>query len=103
VNVQLRTLAVPAQAPTADQPRIPAEEYVRACDALYAAAASDWVVVYGDREHAANLSYLCGFDPRFEEALLVLGRDARRTLVVGNEGMGYASVAPIELEIALAQ
>ncbi len=103
MNVQLRTLTLPAQAPTADQPRIPVEEYARACDALYAAAASDWVVIYGDREHAANLSYLCGFDPRFEEALLVLGRGARRTLIVGNEGVGYASVAPIELEIALAQ
>ena len=78
MHVQLRTVALPVQASSADQPRVSAEEYVRACDALYAAAASEWVVIYGDREHAANLSYLCGFDPRFEEALLVLGRDARR-------------------------
>ncbi|HEU5098458.1 MAG TPA: hypothetical protein VFU22_05535, partial [Roseiflexaceae bacterium] len=81
--VELRTLALPAQAASADQPRIAPEEYARACDALYAAAEADWVVVYGDREHAANLSYLCGFDPRFEEALLVLGRDRRRMLIVG--------------------
>src|SRR4029453_2040120 len=98
-----QTLALPAQASSADQPRIPPEEYARACDALYAAAASDWVVVYGDREHTANLSYLCGFDPRFEEALLVLGRDARRVLIVGNEGLGYAGVAPLKLEVVLAQ
>jgi hypothetical protein len=103
VHVQLRTVALPAQASSADQPRIPTAEYARACDALYAAAVSDWVVIYGDREHAANLSYLCGFDPRFEEALLVLGRDARRVLIVGNEGLGYAGVAPLKLEIALAQ
>src|SRR5262245_29659378 len=103
MRVQLRTIPMPSQVLTADQPRIAPEEYARACDALYAAAASDWVVVYGDREHAANLSYLCGFDPRFEEALLVLGRAARRVLVVGNEGLGYTSVAPLELEIALAQ
>jgi hypothetical protein len=103
VLVQLRTLTLPAQAASADQPRIAPEEYARACDALYAAAASDWVVVYGDREHAANLSYLCGFDPRFEEALLVLGRDGRRVLIVGNEGLGYTSVSPLELEVALAQ
>jgi len=31
----------------------------------------DAAVVYADREHFANLAYLCGFDPRFEEALLV--------------------------------
>ena len=29
----------------------------------------DQLVVYADREHSANLSYLTGFDPRFEEAL----------------------------------
>ncbi len=26
------------------------------------------LVVYADREHSANLAYLSGFDPRFEEA-----------------------------------
>ena len=103
MQIQLRTLAVPAQASGAEQPRISREEYARACDALYAAAGSDWVVVYGDREHAANLSYLCGFDPRFEEALLVLGRDGRRVLVVGNEGLGYTSVATLQPEVVLAQ
>ena len=30
-----------------------------------------------DREHSANLAYLSGFDPRFEEALLVVGPDRR--------------------------
>ena len=28
----------------------------------------DRLVVYADREHSANLAYLTGFDPRFEEA-----------------------------------
>ena len=32
-------------------------------------------VVYGDREHFANLTYLTGFDPRFEESLLIVGRN----------------------------
>ncbi|HVQ31745.1 MAG TPA: hypothetical protein VMV21_19260, partial [Vicinamibacteria bacterium] len=31
-------------------------------------------LVYGDREHFANLAFLTGFDPRFEEALLVVPR-----------------------------
>ena len=31
------------------------------------------LVVYGDREHFANLAYLTGFDPRFEEAVLIVG------------------------------
>ena len=31
------------------------------------------IFVYGDREHSANIAYLTGFDPRFEEAALVDG------------------------------
>jgi hypothetical protein len=63
-----------------------------------AAANLDALVVYGDREHFANLAYLTGYDPRFEEALLILvpGRDA--ALVVGLEGWGYAELctAPVQ-------
>ena len=32
----------------------------------------DAIVIYADMEHASNFEYLCGFVPRFEEALLVL-------------------------------
>ena len=34
------------------------------------------LLLYGDREHFANLAYLTGFDPRFEEAVLVMTGDA---------------------------
>ena len=34
----------------------------------------DHLVVWGDREHSANIAYLTGFDPRFEEAVLIVGR-----------------------------
>ena len=34
-------------------------------------AGYDALVVYADREHFANLSHLTGFDPRFEEAILL--------------------------------
>jgi hypothetical protein len=65
--------------------------------ALVEAVDADWVVVYGDREHVGNLAFVCGFDPRFEEALLVLSRKTRR-LIVGTEGMGYSRFAPVALE-----
>jgi hypothetical protein len=39
--------------------------------ALKAAAGCDWVVVYGDREHVADITFLSNFDTRFEEAILV--------------------------------
>ncbi|MGZ8612450.1 MAG: aminopeptidase P family N-terminal domain-containing protein, partial [Actinomycetota bacterium] len=45
----------------------------------------DRLVVYADREHSANLAYLTGFDPRFEEAVLVVGTEEEPAILVGNE------------------
>jgi Xaa-Pro aminopeptidase len=53
------------------------------------------LVVYGDREHFANLTYLTGFDPRFEEALLIVRETGAPLLVVGNECYGYLGVSPL--------
>ena len=53
------------------------------------------LIVYADREHFANLAYLTNFDPRFEEAILIVGRDGRPLLVVGNECEGYVGVSPL--------
>lgn len=50
-------------------------------------------VIYGDREHFANLRFLSGYDPRFEEGLLIIAPDGKPTLVVGNEGLNYAEIA----------
>src|ERR1700689_252089 len=53
------------------------------------------VVVYADREHFANIAYLTNFDPRFEEAILVVARDGKPLIVVGNECEGYLGVSPL--------
>ncbi len=53
------------------------------------------LVVYGDREHFANLAYLTGFDPRFEEALLIVELSGKPLLVAGNECAGYLDVSPL--------
>jgi hypothetical protein len=54
------------------------------------------LLVYADRERFANLAFLTGYEPRFEEALLVLPVDGTGLLLVGNEGYGYArSVAAL--------
>ena len=63
----------------------------------------DRLVVYADREHSANLSYLTGFDPRFEEAVLVLGPDGDPAILVGNECFGMAGAAPVALRRHLFQ
>ncbi|MGZ8593939.1 MAG: aminopeptidase P family N-terminal domain-containing protein, partial [Actinomycetota bacterium] len=63
----------------------------------------DRLVVYADREHSANLSYLTGFDPRFEEAVLVVGPDGEPAILVGNECFGMAGAAPLPMRRHLFQ
>jgi len=60
-------------------------------------------VVYADREHSANLSYLSGFDPRFEEALLVVRPDDEPLLLTGNECVGMGADAPLPMRVELHQ
>lgn len=47
----------------------------------------DVLMVYADREHGANYAYLTGFEPRFEEAVLVLHKDGTCYLMFGNENL----------------
>jgi hypothetical protein len=63
----------------------------------------DALIVYGDREHAANIAYASGYDPRFEEAILVIVPGRRPHLMVGNEGWGYAALAKGQFERVLYQ
>lgn len=63
----------------------------------------DAALVYADREHSANLAYLTGFDPRFEEALLVVTDAGDPLILVGNECMGIADAAPLPMRVELFQ
>lgn len=71
--------------------------------ALMAEKGLDSLLVYGDREHFANLHYLTGYDPRFEEALLLITMSEKLTLFVGNEGVAYAQIVPVPVELKLYQ
>ena len=96
-RIELAEVSSPPVDTPEERPRIEPEEFEARIDSLLAEVDADWVVVYGDREHAASLIYLCNLDPRFEEALLVVGRD-RRVLLLGKEDMGYTPIVPIEIE-----
>ena len=88
------------------QPVLPASLYrARVAAALAAAQAAglDALVVYGDREHAANVSYLTGYDPRFEETLLVALPGRRPSLLLGNEGWSFAETAAGDFDRLLCQ
>jgi hypothetical protein len=67
------------------------------------ARAYDALVMYADREHSASLAWLTGFDPRFEEAVLVVQPTGRPTLLAGNECIGLARNAALPVEAVLFQ
>ncbi len=66
------------------------------------AAGFSAIVIYGDREHMANISWATGYDPRFEEALAVVTQE-RAVLFAGNEGYPYAELAQGPFERVLWQ
>ena len=106
LEVELGPVDLPDYDLPAEPPSLPLSTYQARLDAAAAAAAAaglDALLVYADREHFANLSYLTGYDPRFEESLLILTPDRAPVLLVGNEGQSYAAVVPPGVEVVLYQ
>ena len=102
----LREIELPAFGMPEIMPAVPeslyAERLNRFRDRL-AARRYDFALVYADREHSANLSYLTGFDPRFEEAVLIVGPNDLPLLLTGNECVGMAETAPLPMRVELHQ
>lgn len=98
--VQLDEVSLPEFGLPTVEPEIPVATYqarIQAAREAAKAAGYDVLVVYGDKEHFANLSYLTGYDPRFEEALLILSEARDPALVVGVEGWSYSLISKISL------
>jgi hypothetical protein len=105
-SVALKKVVLPEFGEPTVMPKIPHATYEARIERLVERgriAGIDAFVVYGDREHAANVAYLCGYDPRFEETLLVILPDAKPKLMVGNEGWGYAEMIDGPYERVLYQ
>jgi hypothetical protein len=103
---RLTTIDLPILPRPAVAPELPAGIYPPRVERLRERAAErgyDLLVLYADGEHSANLAYLTGFDPRFEEAILLLAATGRPTLLAGNECIGLARVAPLPVEAVLFQ
>jgi len=97
---RLAALDLPDFGMPEEMPEVPPGVYRDRIERLRERAAArgwDRLVVYADREHSANLAYLTGFDPRFEEALAVLGPEGDPALLVGNECFDLAGAAPVPL------
>lgn len=102
----LENVALPVLQPADELPLLPAALYAARLEAArqrMTDARLDVLLVYADREHCANLAYLTGFDPRFEEAVLLLARDGRRKLLVGNECLGYLPDPSLGLDVECFQ
>ncbi len=63
----------------------------------------DFLAVYADREHYANFRYLVGFEPRFEEGVLIVSADDPSFLMLGNECFPMHAVAKIPVKPILCQ
>jgi len=106
VRPRLAEVVLPDFGTPAAMPEIPRDVYAARLDRLRSRAIDadyDRIVVYADREHSANLAYLTGFDPRFEEAVLVVAADGDPAILVGNECWGMAGAAPVPLRRHLCQ
>jgi len=100
-EIELPDFGMPEIMPTVPEP-LYLERLDRFRDRL-AARRYDFGLVYADREHSANLSYLTGFDPRFEEAVLIVGPNELPLLLTGNECVGMAEAAPLPMRVELHQ
>lgn len=101
---ELKAVTLPLFGIPLERPQIPAHTLAARCDAAYARAGKTWLFVYADREHNANILHFTGFDPRFEEAILLLGPAGRRVVITGNESESFTAISPLPgLETLLAQ
>ena len=88
------------------RPELPPAVYARRLERLHERmvdAGFDRLVIYADREHSANLAWLTGFDPRFEEAIAIVGPTDSPAILVGNENWGTAGASPLPLRRHLHQ
>ena len=95
-HAQLSSIELPDFGEPTIEPLLDREIYARRHIQLVArmtANALDALVIYGDREHSANISWATGFDPRFEEAIYIAVPGSTPTLLAGNECLPYSETA----------
>jgi Xaa-Pro aminopeptidase len=105
-RARLADVALPDFGTALTEPAIPPAVYATRLERLRERANArgyDRLVVYADREHSANLTWLSGFDPRFEEAIAIVGRDGEPLILAGNECYGTAGAAPLPMRRELYQ
>jgi hypothetical protein len=100
--VTLRDIALPEFGVPTVRPELSPALYAERLDRLTQRARESGLsalVVYADREHCANMAYLLDFDPRFEEALLILAEGRRPVVMAGPENVGRAAASKVEVDV----
>lgn len=103
-SIRLTVVELPEFGVPETRPELAKDIYARRFEAFMdrtRQAGLSAVVVYSDREHFANLAYLTGFDPRFEEALMIAvpGRDP--VILTGPENQGCAAGSMLDMDVKL--
>ena len=97
-DITLRRIALPEFGVPTRQPTLEPAMYAARLERFRArlrTAGLTEAVIYADREHMANFAWLTGFDPRFEEALLIVPADGEPTILAGPENVGIARVCEL--------
>ena len=99
--ISLKSLDLPYFGMSKKQPKIESQIYIERVKKFKNDLKKNNIesaIIYADREHFANIHYLTGFDPRFEEALLIINNfDDNTYLITGPENQGYANISEINL------
>jgi hypothetical protein len=106
LNIQLKSVPLPDFGTTGALPELQASEFEARISSVIQAMADralDFMIVFADREHCANLAYLTNLDPRFEEGMLLVDKFGKRKMLLGNECMGYTGICPIPMDCELFQ
>ena len=106
LSARLAPVDLPSFGRPAATPDVPPARYAERLERVRARMTErglDRIVVYADREHSANLAWLTGFDPRFEEAILIVAPDDDPLVLTGNECYGMAGAAPLAMRRELHQ
>lgn len=106
MNITMKQVDLPDFGLPDALPEIPKATYearIEAANQKATEAGYDTLLIYADREHCANMVYLTGFDPRFEEALLILKSGQEPVLLLGNECLGYSEISPVSMKRVLFQ
>lgn len=105
-EIELATIVDPEIGLPEEEPVLPEKLYQerleKVCNAMKKRELQ-YLVFYADREHYSNFDYLTGFDPRFEEALLVLNNKGKAFCLLGNECFNLHEYSKIPVEGILYQ